>query len=101
MDMTVPFLLCVLVLASGLHFGARAVALRRLSLLTAVSVLAHAAVSGSAAWLGALLDPTPSGGLWLAAAGASLAGFAAGVLWGRTKTVPDAEPSHPAPTSAT
>ncbi|MEF2279047.1 hypothetical protein V3W47_12125 [Deinococcus sp. YIM 134068] len=98
--MIVPFLLCVLVAASGLHFGARALALRRLPHLIVVCVLAHAAVSVFAAWLGTFLDSTPAGGLWLAVAGVSLAGFAAGMLWERRKTAPAAEPVPAEMTSA-
>lgn len=89
--MPVPFLLCVLmVAASGLHFGARAATLIRARRLPVVSALAHAAVSGGAVWLGALLDPTPARLLWLFVAVASVAGFVGGVL--RVRPAPGPEP---------
>ncbi|BDP40648.1 hypothetical protein DAETH_06170 [Deinococcus aetherius] len=95
--MTVPFLLCVLmVVASGLHFGARAATLHPARRLPLTPVLAHAAVSLGAVWLGALLDPTPARLLWLFVVAASVAGFVAGVL--RVRPVPEAEPT-PASTS--
>ncbi|WP_102128592.1 hypothetical protein [Deinococcus planocerae] len=95
--MTVPFLLCVLmVAASGLHFGGRAAALRHARRLPAVPVLAHVAVSVGAVWLGALLDPSPARLLWLVAAAASVAGFVSGAQ--RARPVPEPDPT-PAPTA--
>lgn len=93
--MTVPFLLCVLmVAASGLHFGARGAALHHARRLPLTPVLAHAAVSLGAVWLGALLDPTPARLLWLFVAVASVAGFLGGVL--RVRPAPAPEPTpHP------
>lgn len=97
--MTVPLLLCVLmVAASGLHFGARAPVLpgtRRLRArrLPPLPVLAHAAVSVGAVWLAALLDPTPARLLWLAVAGASLAGFVAGTVRLPRPAAPERSPT--------